>query len=181
MAARLKERYQNEIVPALREKFAYKNFMQVPILEKIVVNMGVGDATQDARMLDSALVELTQIAGQKPAVRLAKKSVAGFKVREGNKIACMVTLRGDRMYEFLDRLINVAIPRIRDFRGISPKSFDKQGNFTLGVRDQTIFPEVDQNNVIRTRGMNITVVINRTHDTEASREMLRLFGMPFRN
>ena len=181
MAARLKERYQAEILPALREKFAFTNVMQVPVLEKIVVNMGVGDATQDARMVDAAVAELTQITGQRAAIRLAKKSVAGFKVREGNKIACMTTLRGDRMYEFLDRLVNVAIPRIRDFRGISPKSFDKQGNFTLGVRDQTIFPEVDQNKVIRTRGMNITLVINRTHDTEASRELLRLFGMPFRN
>mgnify|MGYP002619957210 CR=1 FL=1 len=181
MAARLKERYQTEIVPALREKFGYKNIMQVPILEKIVINMGVGDATQDARMLDAAVEELTRVAGQRPAIRLAKKSVAGFKVREGNKIACMVTLRGERMYEFLDRLINVAIPRIRDFRGISPKSFDQHGNFTIGIRDQSIFPEVDQNNIIRTRGMNVTLVIDRTHETESSRELLRQFGMPFRN
>ena len=181
MAARLKERYKTEIVPALREKFDYKNFMQVPILEKVVINMGVGDATQDARMLDAAVEELTQIAGQRPAIRLAKKSVAGFKVREGNKIACMVTLRGERMYEFLDRLINVAIPRVRDFRGISPKSFDKQGNFTIGIRDQSIFPEVDQNKIIRTRGMNVTLVIDRTNDVEASRELLRQFGVPFRN
>lgn len=181
MAARLKQRYNTEIVPALREKFAYKNVMQVPMLEKIVLNMGVGDATQDARMLDAAIEELTQIAGQQAAVRVAKKSVAGFKVREGNKIACMVTLRGERMYEFLDRLINVAIPRVRDFRGISPKSFDKQGNFTIGIRDQSIFPEVDQNKIIRTRGLNVTLVIDRANDVEASRELLRLFGVPFRN
>jgi large subunit ribosomal protein L5 len=181
MPATLKTKYNEEIRDGLRKQFEIKNVMQVPVIEKIVVNMGVGDAIGDARMLDSAVEELAAITGQQPSVRTARKSISNFKLREGVKIGCMVTLRGDRMYEFMDRLFNVAMPRIRDFRGVSAKAFDKQGNYTLGIKEQTIFPEVDQDKIARTRGMNITFVVDRAHSTDQSRELLRQLGMPFVN
>lgn len=180
MAPRLKEQYNTAILPALREQFGYKNVMETPHLEKIVVNMGVGDANQDPRLMDSAMQELAQITGQKPSIRKARKSISNFKLRAGANIGCMVTLRGARMYEFMDRLLNVAVPRIRDFRGVPRNSFDAQGNYTLGIRDQTIFPEVNIDNVARNRGMNVTFVIKNARTTEESRELLRRFGMPFR-
>ncbi len=179
MAARLKERYEKEIRPALTKELG-RNVMAIPRLEKIVLNMGVGEGSSEPRMLELAVSELAAITGQKPAIRKARKSVAGFKVRQGMNIACMVTLRGDRMYEFMDRLFNVAIPRIRDFRGLSPKSFDNQGNYTLGLKEQTIFTEVNIDNVARVRGMNVTFVIKNSKSHEESRELLRRFGMPFR-
>jgi large subunit ribosomal protein L5 len=179
--ARLKERYFQTIRPEMRKQFRHGNIMEVPTLEKIVVNMGVGDAQQEPRMLESAVAEMSHLTGQRPAIRKAKKSIAGFKVRAGAKIACMVTLRGDRMYEFMDRLLNVVIPRIRDFRGLSPNSFDKEGNYTMGLREQTIFPEVNIDSVARVRGMNITFVVARSKSIDESRELLRKFGMPFRN
>jgi len=178
--ARLRETYQKKILPEMREQFQFGNVMEVPRLEKVVVNMGVGDAQTEPRMLDAAMSELGAVTGQKPSIRRARKSIAGFKVREGAKIACMVTLRGDRMYEFVDRLFNVVIPRIRDFRGLSPNSFDKAGNYTLGLREQTIFPEITIDSVARVRGMNITFVIRNARSAEESRELLRKFGMPFR-
>ncbi len=181
MAPRLLETYRNTILPELREEFGFKNVMEAPHLDKIVVNMGVGDAIQDPRMLEMAMSELATITGQKPAIRKAKKSISNFKVREGASIACMTTLRGARMYEFMDRLLNVAIPRIRDFRGVPRNSFDAQGNYTLGLREQTIFPEVNINNVTRPRGMNVTFVIKNSRSVDESRELLRKFGMPFRN
>ena len=181
MAARLRERFINDVAPKLKEQFAYSNVMQIPKLEKVVVNMGVGDGPSDPRLMDAALAELSTITGQRPSVRKARKSIAGFKLREGTKIGCMVTLRGDRMYEFIDRLFNIAIPRIRDFRGVSPKSFDKQGNFTMGLREQTIFPEVNQDAVAKVRGMNITFVIKNARTNDESRELLRQMGMPFRS
>lgn len=177
--ARLKERYREHIVPALMQEFSYRNRMQVPKLEKIVVNMGVGAATQNPKLLDSAVEELAAITGQKPIIRRAKKSIAAFKVRAGNAIGAKVTLRGDRMYEFLDRLLNIALPRIRDFNGVSPQSFDGHGNYSLGLRDQTIFPEIDYSKVERVRGMNVTLVTTAKTDEEA-RALLRHFGMPFR-
>ncbi len=180
MAPRLKERYDQEILPALRDQFQYGNVMQVPRLEKIVINMGVGDAPQDPRLMESATAELSRITGQKASIRKARKSISNFKVREGASIGCMVTLRGARMYEFMDRLFNVAIPRIRDFRGLPPNSFDSMGNYTLGLREQTIFPEVEVDAVTRVRGMNVTFVIRNSRSAEESRELLRKFGMPFR-
>ena len=180
MAARLKEVYEKRILQEMRTQFQYENVMEVPRLQKIVVNMGVGDGQSDPRMMENALVELTAITGQKPSIRKAKKSIANFKVREGANIGCMVTLRGQRMYEFMDRLLSIAIPRIRDFRGVSPKSFDKFGNYTLGLREQTIFPEVNVDAVTRLRGMNITFVISGARSADESRELLRKFGMPFR-
>lgn len=180
MAARLKELYDKKILAEMRGQFRYENVMQVPRLEKIVINMGIGDGQTDPRMMENALAELSAITGQKPSIRKARKSIANFKVREGANIGCMVTLRGQRMYEFMDRLVNVAIPRIRDFRGISPKSFDKFGNFTLGLREQTIFPEVNMDAVTRVRGMNVTFVISQSRSADESRELLRKFGMPFR-
>lgn len=180
MPARLKERYNTAIRVEMEKQFAYKNAMQVPRLEKIVVNMGVGDGQTEPRLLEGAMAELGLITGQKASVRQARRSIAGFKVREGAKIACMVTLRGDRMYEFLDRLVNIVIPRIRDFRGVPPNSFDKAGNYTLGLREQTIFPEVSLDTVAKVRGMNITFVISSSGSAEESRELLRKFGMPFR-
>ncbi len=179
MAPRLKEKYFQQIVPEAMKKFQYKNVMQVPRLEKIVVNMGVGDATQDARLLESAMNELSLITGQKPQVRKARKSVSNFKLRKGASIGCRVTLRGDRMYEFMDRLFNVAIPRIRDFRGVPTKAFDKFGNYTLGLKEQTIFPEINIDSVQRVRGMNVTFVFKNSTSIEANREVLRMFGMPF--
>lgn len=173
--------YRTKIHPELREQFGYKNVMEVPRLSKIVVNMGVGEGQSEPRVLETAVEELAAITGQKPNIRLARRSISGFKVRQGARIACAVTLRGDRMYEFMDRLINVAIPRIRDFRGLSPKSFDGRGNYTIGLREQTIFPEVNLDAVTKVRGMNVTFVIESARSDEEGRELLRKFGMPFRN
>lgn len=177
--ARLKDKYKEQVVPALIKEFAYGNIMQVPKLEKIVINMGVGQATQNAKLLDDAVAELTQISGQKPIIRRAKKSIAAFKLRAGQAVGTKVTLRGDRMYEFLDRLVNIALPRIRDFQGVSAQSFDGHGNYSLGLRDQTIFPEIDYSTVERVKGMDVTIVTSAQTDEEA-RAMLRHFGMPFR-
>ena len=177
--ARLRERYREEIIPALREKFGYENVMQVPRLEKIVVNMGVGEAAQNSRALDGAMDDLTRITGQKPQLRRARKSIAGFKIREGMPLGARTTLRGERMWEFLDRLISIALPRVRDFRGINPRSFDGRGNFALGLREQLIFPEISYDAVEATRGLDVAVVTTAKTDEE-SRELLRLLGMPFR-
>lgn len=176
--ARLKEFYQKEIVPALMEKFQYKNIMEVPKLEKVVINMGVGDAKENPRFLESAIEDLSLIAGQKPVVTQAKKSISNFKLRQGMKIGAKVTLRGDRMYEFVDKLLNVALPRVRDFRGVSDRSFDGRGNYSLGIREQLIFPEIDYDKVEKVRGMDIAFVTTAKTDEEA-REFLRLLGMPF--
>jgi large subunit ribosomal protein L5 len=177
--ARLRERYVKEVLPALMKEFSLKNPMAAPKLEKIILNMGVGEATQNAKLIDPAVTEVTQITGQKPVVTKAKKSIAQFKVREGMPIGVMVTLRGDRMYEFFDRLVNVALPRVRDFRGVPTKSFDGRGNFTLGVRDQLIFPEIDYSKVEKLKGMNITIVTSAGTDDQA-RALLKHMGMPFR-
>jgi len=179
--ARLKELYESKIQAELKEEFALGNVMQVPMLDKVVVNMGVGDAIGDPRLLEAAASELTTITGQKPCIRKARKSISNFKLRAGVPIACMVTLRGQRMYEFLDRLVNVALPRIRDFRGVSPKGFDAFGNYTLGLREQTIFPEIDMDKVANVRGMNVTFVTKFSDDVEANRALLRKLGMPFAN
>jgi len=176
---RLKTRFKKEVAPALMKEFDRKNPMAVPHLHKIVVNMGVGEATQNAKVLDPAVHELTQITGQKPVTTKAKKSIAAFKVREGQAIGAMVTLRGDRMYEFFDRLVNVVLPRVRDFRGVSTKSFDGRGNYTLGLHDQLIFPEIDYAKVDKLKGMNVTIVTTARSDEEA-RTLLRHLGMPFR-
>ena len=176
--ARLKEKYAEEIGKALMEKFSYKNVMQLPKLEKVVLNMGLGEAIANAKALDSAIGDMTIISGQKPVVTRAKKSIAGFKLREGMPIGVKVTLRGDRMYEFVDRLVSIALPRVRDFRGVSPKSFDGRGNYTLGVKEQLIFPEIDYDKVDKIRGMDITIVTSASSDEEA-RELLKLLGMPF--
>jgi large subunit ribosomal protein L5 len=178
-SARLRFKYQKEVVPALMKEFGMKNVMAVPRLEKVVINMGVGEATQNAKVMDPAVAELQQITGQKPVVTKAKKSIAAFKVREGMPIGAMVTLRGDRMYEFLDRLMNVALPRVRDFRGVSTKSFDGRGNFTLGLHDQLIFPEIDYSKVDKQKGMNVTIVTTAKSDDHA-RALLKQMGMPFR-
>ena len=178
-SARLRTKYFEELRPALMKELGLTNPMAVPKLEKVVINMGVGEATQNAKVLDPAVAELAQITGQKPVVTKAKKSIAAFKVREGMPIGCMVTLRGDRMYEFLDRLLNVALPRVRDFRGVPSKSFDGRGNYTLGLRDQLIFPEIDYSKVEHTKGMNITIVTTATSD-EHARALLKSMGMPFR-
>jgi large subunit ribosomal protein L5 len=178
-SARLRDKYKSEVVPALMKEFELKNVMAVPRLEKVVINMGMGEATQNAKVLDPAVAELTQITGQKPIVTKAKKSIAAFKVREGMPIGAMVTLRGDRMYEFLDRLMNVALPRVRDFRGVSTKSFDGRGNYTLGLRDQLIFPEIDYSKVDKQKGMNVTIVTTASSDDQA-RSLLKAMGMPFR-
>jgi large subunit ribosomal protein L5 len=179
MAARLKERYTKEIVPRLVKERKYPNVMAVPRLKKIVLNMGVGEATQNIKVLDVAADELGRITGQKPAVKRSKKSIAAFKLRHGMPIGAMVTLRGDRMYEFFDRLVNVALPRVRDFRGVPPNAFDGRGNYTLGLKDQLIFPEVDYAKVEKTRGMNVTFVTSATTDEE-SKLLLQYMGMPFR-
>ena len=176
---RLKERFHKEIAPALMKEFELKNPMAVPRLHKIVLNMGLGEATQNAKVLDPAVNELSQIGGQKPVITRAKKSIAAFKVRAGMPIGAMVTLRGDRMYEFFDRLVNIALPRVRDFRGVSGKSFDGRGNFTLGLRDQLIFPEIDYAKVDRMKGMNVTIVTTAGDDNQA-RALLKHMGMPFR-
>ncbi len=177
--ARLKEKYSGEIAPGLKEKLGVRNIMQVPRLSKIIVNMGLGDAPGEAKVMESAMKELTKITGQKPVITRAKKSIAGFKLRAGAAIGCKVTLRGDRMYEFFDRLANVAIPRIRDFRGVSRKAFDGFGNFTLGIKEQIIFPEIDYDEVFKIRGMNIVFVIENSTGREASIELLKELGMPF--
>ncbi len=176
---RLRERYQKEVVPALSKEFGYTNPMAVPKIEKIVVNMGLGDATQNAKMIDVGADELGKITGQKASVRRAKKSIAQFKVREGQAIGVMVTLRGDRMFDFLDRLFSISLPRVRDFRGVSARGFDGRGNFTMGLRDQLIFTEIDYLKVDKARGMNICVVTTAETDEEA-RKLLQLMGMPFR-
>jgi large subunit ribosomal protein L5 len=177
--ARLRDKYIKEVRPVLMKEFSLDNPMAAPKLEKIVVNMGVGEATQNAKLLDPAVNEVALIAGQKPVITKAKKSIAAFKVREGMPIGVMVTLRGDRMYEFFDRLVNVALPRVRDFRGVPTKSFDGRGNYTLGVRDQLIFPEIDYSKVEKMKGMNITIVTSAANDDQA-RALLKHMGMPFR-
>ncbi len=177
--ARLKEKYRSEIAPAIAKEFDIKNPMAIPRIENLVVNMGLGEAISNAKVLDTAVEELRSITGQKPVITKAKKSIASFKLRQGMNIGTMVTLRGDRMYEFLDRLISVALPRVRDFRGISGKAFDGRGNYTLGVREQLIFPEIDFNKVEKTRGMNISIITTAKTD-EQSRALLKAMGMPFR-
>ena len=179
MAARLKEKYTKEIKPALLKELGLKNTMAVPRLEKIVLNMGLGEATQNVKVMDPLMTDLGLITGQKPVVTRAKKSIAAFKVREGMPIGAMVTLRGEKMYEFLDRLISTALPRVRDFKGVSTKSFDGRGNYTLGVRDQLIFPEIDYSRVDKLKGMNVTIVTTAKDDSQA-RALLQHFGMPFR-
>jgi large subunit ribosomal protein L5 len=179
MAARLKERYQKEIAPAVAKEFGITNPMAIPRVEKVVINMGMGEAIANAKVIDTAADELRAITGQKPVTTRAKKSIAAFKLRQGMPIGTMVTLRGDRMYEFLDRLVSVALPRVRDFRGVSPKAFDGRGNYTLGIRDQLIFPEIDFNKVDKTRGMNISIVTTAKTDEQA-RALLKALGMPFR-
>src|SRR5882672_10555400 len=177
--ARLRQVYQQKVLPALTKEFGYKNVMAVPKLDKISVNIGLGEATQNAKLMDGAVNELSQIAGQKPVVTKAKKSIAAFKLRENMPIGCMVTLRGDRMYEFFDRLVNVALPRVRDFRGVSTKSFDGRGNYTLGIKDQLIFPEIDYAKVDKTKGMNVTITTTARTDAEGL-ALLKNMGMPFR-
>ena len=177
---RLKEKYNKEIVPSLREKYNYKSIMEVPALDKIVVNMGVGDATTNSKLLDAAVEELAQITGQKPVVTKAKKAIAGFKVREGQPIGCKVTLRGENMYNFLDKLISITLPRVRDFRGVSHRSFDGRGNYTLGLTEQLIFSEIDYDKVIKVRGMDIVFVTTAKTNDEAY-DLLKGFGMPFKN
>lgn len=176
--SRLKEKYKSEITPSLMGKFNYQSVMQVPNIEKIVINMGVGDAVSNSKALDTAVEELTLIAGQKPVVTKAKKSIAGFRLREGMPIGAKVTLRGERMYQFLDKLVSVSLPRVRDFRGVSKKSFDGRGNYTLGVKEQLIFPEIDYDKVSKVRGMDIVIVTTANTDEEA-RELLTQVGMPF--
>lgn len=178
--ARLKEKFKSEIAPALQQKFGYKNIMQIPRLEKVVINMGVGEAISNSKAIDSAVGDLTKISGQKPVVTKAKKSIAAFKLREGMPIGTKVTLRGERMYEFVDRLLNVALPRVRDFRGVSAKAFDGRGNYTVGIKEQLIFPEIEYDKIDKLRGMDVVFVTTAKSDEEA-REMLRLFGMPFRD
>ena len=178
MSARLKELYENEIVEAMTKKFEYKNPMEVPKLVKIMVNMGVGEAKENAKLLDSAVADMETITGQKAIITKAKKSIANFKLREGMAIGCKTTLRGDKMYEFADRLINLALPRVRDFRGVNPNGFDGRGNYSLGIKEQLIFPEIEYDKIDKVRGMDITFVTTAKTDEEA-RELLRLFNMPF--
>lgn len=175
----LKDYYYNECVPALKEEFGYTNIMQVPKLEKIVLNMGLGEAVQNPKIIDGAVDELTRIAGQKAVVTKAKKSIASFKLREGMPIGCRVTLRGDRMYDFLSKLVNIALPRVRDFRGMSPKWFDGRGNYSLGIKEQIIFPEIDYDRIDKIKGLNITIVTSALTDNEG-RSLLGLMGMPFK-
>lgn len=179
MTARLKEQYTKEIVPALQKEFGFKNAMQMPKLDKIVLNMGLSDAVSDSKVIKGAVAEMEAIAGQKAVVTKARQSIAGFKLREGMPIGCKVTLRGDRMYEFLDRLINIAMPRIRDFRGQSPKAFDRQGNYNFGIKEQIIFPEINYDKVEKVRGMNITITTTAANDDEA-RALLSAFNFPFK-
>jgi len=177
--SRLREKYVGEVVPALKNEFGYKNVMAIPKIEKVVVNMGLGEATQNAKVIDVAVDELARITGQKAVIRRAKKSIAQFKVRQGMPVGATVTLRGTRMYEFLDRLMSIALPRVRDFKGISPKGFDGRGNYTLGLRDQLLFPEIDYMKVDKARGMNVSVVTTAKTDEEC-RKLLQLIGLPFR-
>ena len=176
--SRLKEQYQNEIVDALIKKFGYKNIMELPKLDKVVINMGVGEAKDNAKLLDSAIGDLEKITGQKAVVCRAKKSVANFKLREGMAIGCKVTLRGEKMYEFVDRLINLALPRVRDFRGVNPNAFDGRGNYALGIKEQLIFPEIEYDQVDKVRGMDV-IFVTTAHTDEEARELLTLFGMPY--
>lgn len=178
MVARLKERYLNEITPALMQKFNYTSVMQVPKINKVVINIGMGEAVQNSKLLDAAVIELEQITAQKPVITRAKKSIAGFKLREGMPIGVKVTLRGERMYYFLDKLFNVTLPRVRDFRGVSNKAFDGRGNYTLGLKEQIIFPEIEYDKVDKVRGMDVVIVTTAKTDEE-SRELLLQFGMPF--
>jgi large subunit ribosomal protein L5 len=178
--AKMKEIYQEKVIPALMKRFNYRNKMEVPKLEKIIINMGLGEAIQNIKILDSAVLELSQIAGQKPIITKAKKSIAQFKLRTGMPIGCMVTLRKERMYEFFNRLVNVALPRVRDFKGLSGKSFDGRGNYALGLREQLIFPEILYDKIDKVKGMNIVIVTTAKTDEEG-KELLRLLGMPFRN
>jgi large subunit ribosomal protein L5 len=175
-----REKYESEVIPQLTKRFGYKNIMQAPKLEKIVINMGVGEAIQNIKVLDSAVEEIGLITGQRPAITKARKSIAQFKLRKGMPIGCMVTLRKDRMYEFFNRLINIALPRVRDFRGVSGKSFDGRGNYALGIREQITFPEIDYDKIDKVKGMNIIIVTTAKTDEEG-KELLRLLGMPFRN
>jgi len=179
MKARLWERYKKEIIPEMMKKFGLKNIMQVPRIEKVVLNMGVGEAITDIKILEKAMEELALIAGQKPVICRSKKAIANFKIKKGNPIGCKVTLRKDRMYEFLDRFINVALPRLRDFRGVSNDAFDEKGSFSLGLNEQTIFPEIEYDKVTRIQGLNINIVIKNSKSKEQSRELLKLFGLPF--
>ena len=176
--SRLKEQYQNEIIDAMIKKFGYKNIMEVPKLDKVVINMGVGEAKENAKVLESAIADMEKIAGQKAVVTRAKNSVANFKIREGMPIGCKVTLRGERMYEFVDRLVNLALPRVRDFRGVNPNAFDGRGNYALGIKEQLIFPEIEYDKIDKVRGMDVIFVTTAKTDEEA-RELLRLFNMPF--
>jgi large subunit ribosomal protein L5 len=177
--ARLYDQYKSEIIPKLMEKFQYKNVMQVPKVERVVINIGVGEAIQNPKALDGAVNDLTIISGQKPVITRAKKSIAGFKLREGMAIGCKVTLRGERMYNFLDKLINLSLPRVRDFRGVSPQAFDGRGNYSLGIKEQTIFPEIEYDKIDKIRGLEVVIVTTSKTDEEA-RELLRHMGMPFR-
>jgi len=179
MTSRLKEKYQNEVIPALMEKFQYKSVMEVPRLEKIVINMGVGEAKDNPKALESAVKELALISGQKPIVTRAKKSIANFKIRQGMNVGAKVTLRGERMYDFLDKLMNISLPRVRDFRGVNPSSFDGRGNYALGIKEQLIFPEIDYDMVDSVRGLDIVIVTTANTDEEA-KAFLELMGMPFR-
>ena len=179
MKARLREKYTKDVVPALQKEFGYKNVMAVPKIQKVVVNMGLGEATSNAKLVDVGADEVARITGQKPVTRRSKKSIAAFKVRKGQPIATMVTLRGERMWEFLDRLLAIALPRVRDFKGVSPKGFDGRGNYTLGLKDQLLFPEIDYMKVDKARGMNVSVVTSAKTDEEA-RKLLQFMGMPFR-
>ena len=176
---RLKEKYLNEVVPSLKEKYNYKSIMEVPKLEKIVINMGVGDATTNSKLLEAAVADLTQISGQKPVITKARKSIAGFKIREGQSIGCKVTLRGENMYNFMDKLVSISLPRVRDFRGVSPKAFDGRGNYTMGIKEQLIFSEIDYDNVVKVRGMDIVFVTTAKTNEEAY-DLLSLLGIPFR-
>jgi len=176
---RLKEKYLNEVVPSLKEKHNYKSIMEVPKLEKVVINMGVGDATTNSKLLEAAVEDLTLISGQKPVITKARKSIAGFKIREGQAIGCKVTLRGDNMYNFIDKLVSIALPRVRDFRGVSPKAFDGKGNYTMGIKEQLIFSEIDYDNVVKVRGMDIVFVTTAKSNEEAY-DLLSLLGIPFR-
>lgn len=179
MKARLKEHYNKQVVPQLQQEFQYKNPMAIPKVDKVSINLGLGEATGNAKLMDVAVQELSAISGQKPVITKAKKSIAAFKLREGMPIGCMVTLRGDAMYEFLDRFMNIALPRVRDFRGVNPKSFDGRGNYTMGIKDQLIFPEIDYNKVDKARGMNICITTTAKNDAEAL-ALLKFMGMPFR-
>jgi large subunit ribosomal protein L5 len=179
MSSRLRDKYQKEVIPALKKEFGYTNIMAVPKIQKVVVNMGLGEATSNAKIIDTGADELARITGQKPVTRRSKKSIAQFKVRKGQPVGTMVTLRGERMWDFLDRLMSIALPRVRDFKGVSPRGFDGRGNYTLGLRDQLLFPEIDYMKVDKARGMNVSVVTTAKTDEEA-RKLLQFIGMPFR-